>query len=49
MEEQKYIIEFTESELNEIMDSIEAKWNDGHNTEGFSSAAGKITDALNFD
>ncbi len=49
MEEQKYSIEFTESELNEIMESIEETWSDGHNTEGLSSAADKITDALNFD
>lgn len=49
MEEQKYTIEFTESELNEIMESIEATWNDGHDTEGLSSAADKITDALNFE
>ncbi|WP_312999665.1 hypothetical protein [Leclercia sp.] len=49
MEEQKYTIEFTEGELNEIMDSIEATWNDGHDTEGLSSAADKITYALNFE
>lgn len=46
MEEQKYTIEFTEAELNKIMDAIESV-DDWVDDEIMGDAAGKITDSLN--
>lgn len=46
MAEQKYTIEFTEAELNKIMDAIESL-DDWVDDETMSNAAGKITDSLN--
>lgn len=47
MEEQKYTIEFTESELNQVMECIEQAWLDGFDDKNLESAGGKIVDALN--
>lgn len=47
MEEKKYVVEFTEGELNQVMECIEQAWADGFDDKDLESAGNKIVDALN--
>ena len=47
MEEKKYTIQFTEAELNQVMECIEQAWDDGFDDEDLESAGSKIVDSLN--
>lgn len=46
MEEQKYAIEFTKSELNQVMECIKQAWADGFDDKNLESAGEKIIGAL---
>lgn len=47
MEEKKYAVEFTEGELNQVMECIKQVWADGFDDEDLESAGSKIIDRLN--
>lgn len=47
MEEKKYTIQFTEAELNQVMECIEQAWADGFDDKDLESAGSKIIDHLN--
>lgn len=47
MEEKKYFIEFTEGELNQVMECIKQAWADGFDDKDLESAGSKIADKLN--
>lgn len=47
MEDKKYVVEFTEGELNQVMDCIEQAWAGGFDDKDLESAGSKIVDKLN--
>lgn len=47
MEEKKYTVQFTEAELNQVMECIKQAWADGFDNEDLESAGNKIIDHLN--
>ncbi|MFU2412913.1 MAG: hypothetical protein ACM684_23250 [Enterobacteriaceae bacterium] len=47
MEEKKYVVEFTEGELNQVMECIKQAWADGFEDKDLESAGSKIVDRLN--
>lgn len=47
MEEKKYVVEFTESELYQVMECIKQAWADGFEDKDLESAGSKIVDRLN--
>lgn len=47
MEEKKYVVEFTEGELYQVMECIKQAWADGFDDKDLERAGSKIVDRLN--
>nr|UVM95949.1 MAG: hypothetical protein [Bacteriophage sp.] len=47
MEEKKYVVEFTGSELYQVMECVKQAWADGFEDKDLESAERKIVDRLN--